>query len=118
MILPYDLGETARRRMNIRARMQIAKGKLREYEGRLKQLEGRLVVVRGRAEQATGRARLRLRRVERQLRANLDASTALVESAMKALELRVKRALRETRAFQRGVQAGIRSGRKTYRRSR
>ncbi len=104
--------------MNIRARVQIAKGKLREYEGRLKQLEGRLAVVRGRAEQTTGRARLRLLRIERGLRGTLDASVNRVESAIKALEPHVRSALRETKAFQRGVQAGVRSGAKTYRRLR
>jgi hypothetical protein len=70
--------------MNVRARVQIVKGKLREYEGRLKQVEGRLAVLRGRAEQTTGRARLRLLRIERGLRGILDASVDRVESAIKA----------------------------------
>jgi hypothetical protein len=104
--------------MNVRARVQIAKGKLREYEGRLKQVEGRLAVLRGRAEQTTGRARLRLLRIDRGLRGILDASVDRVESAIKALEPRLKSVLRETKAFQRGVQAGVRSGTKTYRRFR
>jgi hypothetical protein len=104
--------------MNIRARVQIAKGKLREYEGRLKQLEGRLTVLRGRTQQTTGRARLRLLRVERGLRGTLDGSVQRVESAIKALELRLKSALRETQAFQRGVRAGMRSGANTYHRLR
>lgn len=104
--------------MSIRARVQIAKGKLHEYEGRLRQLEGRLAVLRGQAEQATGRARLRLLGLERALRARLDSSVKQVESAIKALEPGLKSALRETRAFQRGVRAGIVTGAETYRRAR
>jgi hypothetical protein len=104
--------------MDIRGRVQIVKGTLREYEGRLKQLEGRLTALRGRAEQTTGRARLRLLRLERALRGGVDAGVKRVESATKALEPPVKLALRETRAFTRGVQAGVRSGATAYRRSR
>jgi hypothetical protein len=102
--------------MNVRQRVQIAKGTLREYEGRLRQLEGRLTVMRGRAEQATGRARLRLIRAERKLRVTLDASVKRMETVTKALMSRLESMLRETQAFERGVRAGIRKGAKTYRR--
>ena len=102
----------------MRARVQIAKGKLREYEGRLKQIEGRLTVLRGRAEQTSGRARLRLLRIERGVRGVLDVSVNRVESAIEALEPRLKSALVETKAFTRGIQAGVRSGAEAYRKFR
>ena len=76
--------------MNVRQRLQILKGTLREYDGRLKQIEGRLTVLRGRAEQATGRARLRLVRAERRLRAGLDTSLKRTEAAIKSLKSRLE----------------------------
>jgi hypothetical protein len=105
-------------RLNVNARLQIAKGKFREYEGRLKQLEGRLTVIQGRAQQTTGRARVRLQRLERDVRSTIDATLARVDGLMKAVEPRVRRSLAQTKALERGVRAGIRAGAAAYRRSR
>jgi hypothetical protein len=104
-------------RLSVRARIEIARGKLREYQGRLKQLEGRLTVVRARAEQATGRARVRLQALERKLRRNVEATVIRVETAVRALEPQVKKALAQTRTVQRGVRAGLKAGVQAYRRS-
>src|SRR5512144_3039797 len=93
--------------MNVRQRVQIVKGTLREYEGRLKQLEGRLTVLRGRAEQTTGRARLRLIRAERRLRATTAATDKRMETASNALQTLLDSTLRDFRACERGVRAGI-----------
>ena len=105
-------------RMNVRARLQIARGKFLEYEGRLKELEGWLKVIRGQARQASGRARLRLERLERQLRGTIDSTLKSFDGVMKNLEPRVRRSLDETKALARGLRAGIKAGAAAYRRSR
>jgi len=104
--------------MSIRARVQIAKGKLREYEGRLRVIEGHLTALRGRAERTTGAARIRIMQAEKKMRGALEIGVNQLESAVHALEPRLKRALRETRAVSRGVRAGVKTGAETYRRSK
>ena len=102
----------------VRERLRIARGRLREYEGSLRRLEGRLTTLRGQAEQVRGRARLRLLRMERQIRATLDATLETVDRTTKTLEPRVQRALDQANALRRGIEAGIKEGTKTYRRAR
>src|SRR5205807_866869 len=68
-------------RLSMRERLEVARGKFREYEGRLRQLEARLRqlearlrIIQGQAQQAGGRARLRWKRLERELRGTLDTT--------------------------------------------
>jgi hypothetical protein len=107
-----------RNRLSVSARLQIAKGKFREYEGRMRQLEGRLTVIQGRAQQTTGRARVRLKRLERDVRSTIDATLARVDGLMKFVEPRVRRSLAQTRALEHGLRAGIRAGAAAYRKTR
>jgi len=103
---------------DVRARLQLARGKFREYEGRLRQLEGRLKVIRGMAQEATGSARLRWRRLERELRGTIDATLTRLDGVLRVVEPRVRRSLKQTRALGRGLRAGISAGVAAYRRSR
>jgi hypothetical protein len=105
-------------RLNVGARLQVARGKFREYEGRLRQLEGRLRVIEGRAEQVRGRARLRWTRLERELRRTIDTTLTRLDAALRTVEPGVRRSLERTRTLGRGLRAGIKAGVAAYRKSR
>lgn len=102
-------------RWNVRERLQVARGKLRQYEGRVKELEGRLKVIRGHAEEATGNAKIRLRRAERDLRGTIDTTIKRLNVVLDAAEPHARRALAQTQQLARSVQAGVRAGTAKYR---
>ena len=104
-------------RWNVQKRLQVARGKLRQYEGRVKELEGRLKVLRGHAEEATGAARLRLRRAERDVRGAIDTTIKRLNVVLDTVEPRARRALAQTQTLARGVRAGVRAGAAKYRES-
>ena len=102
-------------RWDVGKRLQIARGKLRQYEGRVKELEGRLKVLRGQAEEATGTARVRLRRAERDVRGAIDTTMKRLNVVLDTVEPHARRALAQTQALARGVRAGVRAGAAKYR---
>jgi hypothetical protein len=112
-------------RLSVRERLEVARGKFREYEGRLRQLEtrlrqleARLRVIQGHAQRAGGRARLRWKRLDRELRGTIDTTLARLHGLLRTVEPRVRRSLEQTSTLGRGLRAGIKAGVAAYRRSR
>ncbi len=112
-------------RLSVRERLEVARGKFREYEGRLRQLEGRLRqlearlrIIQGQARRAGGRARLRWKRLDRELRGTIDTTLARLHGLLRTVEPRVRRSLEQTSTLGRGLRAGIKAGVAAYRRSR